>query len=915
MGAPEIPFHHNPKDPGTVQRERQPRSSISRRALLVRLALVCFVVSVYYACCDLELSVKQVASDVPQNLKPDHHHHGHGHHDKKHRPLCGKRAEDAFLSVPNEESALNASRYYATKPHLAGSPQDLAVAKDLLAVIQSAFDIEPPPAVPLFQAGSPASQSATRGIPLMDRPHAWIDEYYPVMNTPLDRSLQVLGDDGEVLFDADVEEEADDTDPEAGRYRTAVPVFHGLSKEGDVTGKLVYANYASKEDFDDLVEKGVNMTGSIIIARYGGLFRGLKVKGAQEHGAVGCIIFTDPKDDGAVTVENGYKAYPDGPARNPSSIQRGSVQFLSMYPGDPTTPGAPAYENSTRTEGTNIPSIPSLPISWTNAEKLLSSLGEGGEWEGKSVRLVNKVDTKVTPIWNNMAVIPGHIKNEFVVIGNHRDAWVMGGTDATSGTVSMHEVVKGFGALLKQGWKPLRTIVIALWDAEEYGLIGSTEYVEDFESFLGEHVVAYLNLDSSVSGPQLGMSASPSLAHFMQEAAMDLPHPTDKDRSLWDARADKGTYEGKIDAEVEAMFDAQAASAENIGIGVLGSGSDYTAFVQRMGVTSGDMGMKGTSRSPAYHYHSIFDSQRWQEMYADPGFHRHVAVAKLLGLQTLRLASDVILPFNTTHYSFLMEKFVDEVEEIAIANSASLDVAFLRSSVRSLQAASLSLDYAKFKAESDLKELVKKWKKKRSALRKLRRKAWKKYCKVMGKIDKRCAHDKKFTHSDSEVLKDMQVLEDLPPLPPPPTLRVGGKTIKPRIGRAPAAMREKKLKEREEAMVFARITQQVYGAKLDVHAEGFPLQEFLKVMKEIKAVNAKLVGFERGFIAPEGLKDREWYQHLLVSPGRWTGYGATTFPGLKEALTIEKDIDLAEYELARLKKAVDAVADLIRVSE
>ncbi|KAI4526580.1 Zn-dependent exopeptidase [Schizophyllum commune Loenen D] len=913
-----MPVYRNRKE-RTEAAAQQTQAAIStppnRHRLVYRLLLAFALLSFCFVYFD-ELGASLDALSLPEHFKgPGHDHGHHGHdHGKKHKPLTAKKAEKVFLSIPDEESALNASRRYATKPHLAGSLQDLALTKEFLSLVQTEFNIEPPSTIPIFPAGSPASQGATRGIPFLEKPQAWIDEYYPVMNTPLERRLQVVGEDGEVLAELDVEEEADETDPEAGRYRTAVPVFHGLSKEGDVTGKLVYANYGTKEDFDELVEKGVDLTGCVVIARYGGLFRGLKVKGAQEHGAAGILIFSDPKDDGAVTVENGYKPYPDGPARNPTSVQRGSVQFLSIYPGDPTTPGYPAYENATRTEGTNIPSIPSLPISWANAEKLLSKFEEGGEWEGKNIRLVNKVDTKVTPIWNNVAVIPGHIKDELVVIGNHRDAWVMGGTDATSGTVSMHEVVKGFGALLKQGWKPLRTIVIALWDAEEYGLIGSTEYVEDFEEFFDATVIAYLNLDSSVSGPQLSMLASPLLAHFLRQAALDLPHPTDKDRTLWDAHFDKGDYEGDVDAEVEAMFDAKAAGvdgahttrADDTGIGFLGSGSDFTAFVQRIGVTSGHLGMGATSRSPAYHYHSIYDSQRWQELYADPGFHRHVAVAKLLGLQTLRLASDVILPFNTTHYSLLIERFVDEVEDIVKAASSSLDVAELRSSARALQAASLSLDFAKFKAEQDLKHLVKRWKKQRSALRKLRRKAWKKYCKIAKKFDKRCQH-KKPPHDD-----ELEDSDDLPPLPPPPMLHIGGKTIKPRIGRAPAAIREKKQKE---VKVLAHVAEQAYGVQLDVRAEGFPLEDFLKVLKEIRAVNSKLLAFERGFISPYGLKDREWYQHLLVAPGKWTGYGATTLPGLKEALTIDKDASLAQYELARLKQAVDAVADKIRVSE
>lgn len=308
-----------------------------------------------------------------------------------------------YRSVPNAASAIAASRQFATKPHLAGSDGDFVTAKDFLAVLQNNLGIDIPSETPIFPAGTTESRDATLNIPNLDVPTAWIDTYYPVLNTPLDRAVEILGGDGEPVWKAHLEEFSDDTDPEAAKYYNAVSTFHGLSKDGEVEGQLIDANYGLKEDYDNLTAAGVNFTGKIVIARYGGNFRGLKIKGAQEVGAAGILVYSDPRDDGTVTEENGYAAYvqyihpiyliltcisyPYGPARNKDSVQRGSVQFLSIYPGDPTTPGTPAYKNATRTEGVNIPSIPSLPISWANAQVLLKEIAEGGA--NRTIKLVN----------------------------------------------------------------------------------------------------------------------------------------------------------------------------------------------------------------------------------------------------------------------------------------------------------------------------------------------------------------------------------------------------------------------------------------------------------------------------------------------------------------------------------------------
>ncbi|KAI0700724.1 Zn-dependent exopeptidase [Cytidiella melzeri] len=731
---------------------------------------------------------------------------------RPHRPTLDRKAtEQLFLSIPNPASAMEASRKFASKPHLAGTTQDFETAKDFLALLQQELGASAPTerGLPIYSAGTAESRNATLSITSLTKPTAWIDVYYPQMNTPLKHSVEILGDDGHVLWSAPLEEVVDKTDPYTAEHVNAISAFHGFSRSGEVQGKLVFANYGTQQDYKALVEQGVDLAGKIVLVKYGRIFRGLKVKGAEELGAAGVLIYSDPSDDGSVTVENGYLSYPYGPARNPTSVQRGSVQYLSSYPGDPTTPGYPSYENSTRTEGGNIPSIPSLPLSWANAQVLLREISEGGL--NRVVSFTNMMDTKVTPIWNTMGVIPGHIKSEVVVIGNHRDAWVFGATDPSSGTASVHEVVRAFGALIKQGWQPLRTIVFASWDAEEYGLIGSTEWGEDFAEFIDKHVVAYLNVDSSAAGSRFRLNASPSLAHLVRGAADDIPHPTKPGLSLWDATMDSGVLTGPVKEEALATYEAelQQQQADYLGVTPLGSGSDYTVFLQHIGVASTNGGFGSTLQDPVYHYHSIFDSERWQELYGDPGFVKHVAVAKHLGLTALRLADSIILPLNTTHYSLQLEAYLNKAVSLASAASFDVDFSSLREAIRSLQAASAVVDQEKATAGRDLQRII----------------------------------------------DEINVPTNGCPLSAP---------------RGP-------WKNHREA-----------------------------VMRVIKA-NAKLVAFERGFISKDGIKDREWYKHLGVAPGKWLGYGATTLPALTEAFTIENNASLAKYEAKRLETLINAL--------
>ncbi|KAJ3508656.1 hypothetical protein NLJ89_g5632 [Agrocybe chaxingu] len=654
------------------------------------------------------------------------------------RPF-GRRAEEAFLSVPNASSAIKASRLFATKPHLAGTPQDLTTAVDFLQILQREFNITPPAVEPIFPAGSSESQYATRSISKAIRPYAWIDTYYPIMNTPLDRSLQILDEDGTLLWEANLVEVSDLTDPDAGQYFDAVPTFHGLSREGDVTGKLIDGNYCTQDDYGNLVEKGVDLSGAIVLCRYGGIFRGLKIKGGQDLGAAGVLIYSDPIDDGTVTVENGYLPYPNGPARNPTS----------------------------------------------------------------------------------------------------------------------------------------------------YGLIGSTEWGEDFADWIDKHVVAYLNLDSSVSGSRFRMSGSPLLAHFIRDTAEEIPHPTDSGRTLWDATQDDGPLFGlanvgpsALNEEALKIREMEIAAADNVGVSPLGSGSDYTVFLQRNGIASTNGGFGATVHDPVYHYHSVFDSERWQEIYGDPGFSRHIAVAKHLGLQTLRLASSLALPFNTTHYAYELESYLETAQ--GIADQASLDVHFkpLKQSIQAVQKASQALEEEKRTSLKDLQKIIDDWKKRHQrrhwlarTLKKGVRTLMRGVCSVKNALGRECLCHHGKAHRRSEAVLHKQDTEE-------DEILVGVL-----------------LHEGYECLL---------GHDSTLHPRRrVPVKRLIRVLKRIRAVNKKSSAFERAFISEDGIKDREWYKHLGVAPGKWLGYGATTFPALTEAITFEKNATLANYEVERLEKLLD----------
>jgi N-acetylated-alpha-linked acidic dipeptidase len=553
-----------------------------------------------------------------------------------------RRWEDQFRAVPAPASAREHLRRLTAEPHVAGTKEDYATAiyvRDQIRSYGIASELKE------YEVLLPYPKAP--GIVELIRPRR-----------------EMLG----------VKEPVIAEDPSSSNPKI-IPLFNGYSPSGDVTAPLVYVNYGLPPDYEALKKAGVDVTGKIAIARYGNSFRGVKAKVAQDHGAVGLIIYSDPADDGYMQGD----VYPKGPWRPAGAAQRGSVQFLSTAPGDPLTPGKPAIPGVPRLkieEATTLPRIPVQPISYGDARRLLEPLRgplrpagfQGGlpfpyhvgGTEYVRVHLKTSMDYQVRKIWNVISRIDGdEEKDRWVIMGNHRDAWVFGAVDPNSGTSAMLEAARGFGALLKQGWKPRRTIVLCSWDGEEYGLLGSTEWAEDNAAELKEKAVAYLNVDSAVSGANFGASSVPSMWKLIRGATRDVKDPKSGQSvyQRWQDRAHEEEPNSEM-TNAEAGSDAAIAEAR---IGALGSGSDFTPFLQHLGVPASDMGFGGDYGV----YHSAYDSFYWMSHFGDPDFVYHVAAAQLWGTVTLRLANAAGLPLDYRDYAWQMREFFDECMKVA----------------------------------------------------------------------------------------------------------------------------------------------------------------------------------------------------------------------------------------------------------
>jgi N-acetylated-alpha-linked acidic dipeptidase len=544
--------------------------------------------------------------------------------------VAERRWEEQFRAVPAPDSAREHLRRLTAEPHVAGTKEDYATAIYVRDQMQK-FGLA-----------------------------AEIKEYQVWLNYPkTDPIVELLAPRREKLS---VREAILKEDPSSSNPKIT-PLFNGYSASGDVTAPLVYANYGLPPDYEALGKAGVDVKGKIVIVRYGNSFRGVKAKVAQDQGAIGCIIYSDPADDGYMQGD----VYPTGPWRPVAAGQRGSVQFLFSHPGDPLTPGKPSIPGVPRLkpeEATDdVPSIPVQPLAYDEARKLIQPLKgpvrpsgfQGGfpfpyhvgGTEAVRVHLKTDMDYQTRTLWDVVARIDGGPeKDRWVVMGNHRDAWVFGAVDPNSGSTAMLEVARGFGQLLKNGWKPRRTIILCSWDGEEYGLIGSTEWAEENAAELQQKAVAYLNVDVAVSGPNYSASSVPSLWKLIRAITREVKDP----------KTGKTVYQQWQDRAREQRPEAEADSNAEARIGPLGSGSDYTPFLQHLGIPATDMGFGGDYGV----YHSAYDSFYWMSHFGDPDFVYHVAAAQLWGTMAMRLADADGLPFDYTDYSNQLREFFNE---------------------------------------------------------------------------------------------------------------------------------------------------------------------------------------------------------------------------------------------------------------
>ncbi len=508
---------------------------------------------------------------------------------------------------------------------------------------------------------------------------AAIEETEALMPLPVDRHVEVLGPEPYTmrLAELGIPEDKDSSDP------GLLPTYNPYAADGDVTGEVVFVNYGIPEDYEKLAELGISVEGKIVLARYGRSWRGIKAKLAQENGALGALLYSDPEEDGY------YRGltYPEGPYRPKWGVQRGSIMDMPVHPGDPLTPGWGAKEDQeklTRETARTLVKIPVLPISWGDAlpilEQLRGTASPNDDWKGAlpityhigpgpvTVRMRTAYDWQVRPIYNVIARIEGSTyPDEWIVHGNHHDAWCNGATDPISGAVQLMETARGFGELLQAGIRPRRTVVFALWDAEEWGLLGSTEWAETHRADLGEKGVTYINTDSTGKG-WLSMAGSHTLQRFLNEVARDIEDP-ERGVSVFEAaRARRLETAANPDArrEIEQSDDLRLAA--------LGSGSDYTVFIDHLTMASLNLGFGGDS--PGGVYHSNYDSFHWYQKFSDSEYVFGRTLSRLIGTAIWRLANAAILPFGFTDLADAMATYVEEIRETHAAMESPEEIDF-----------------------------------------------------------------------------------------------------------------------------------------------------------------------------------------------------------------------------------------------
>ncbi len=527
--------------------------------------------------------------------------------------------EQQARAIPDATRIGETIQRLSRHPHVAGTPQSKQTAEEILARLRE------------------------YGL------NATIEEFEALLPTPKIRVLEITGPARRrfKLEEAPVPGDANAAD--AGM----VPTYNAYSGDGDVTAPLIYVNYGLPSDYDTLRDRGIDVKGKIVIARYGHSFRGTKPKVAYEHGAIGCLIYSDPRDDGYFQGD----VYPKGAWRPSSGVQRGSVLDLTLYSGDPLSPGWASEPGSRRlplSEAGTMMKLPVLPISYGDAQPLLESLGgpvAPEAWKGAlpityhlgpgtaNVHLKIEMDNRTHPLYDVIATIPGdQFPDEWVLDGNHHDAWVHGASDPLSGAAPLLETARTLAEMTHKGWKAKRTIKIAFWDGEEFGLIGATEWMEKHSEALNRKLVAYINADSSGKG-RLNLGGSHTLESFMQEVTRDANDPVT----------------GKT-----LLSTVQSAGGE-FHIDALGSGSDYTPFLQHLGIATLDIRFSSNDSGV---YHSDYDDFDWYSRFDDSGFVYGRALAQLHVTALMRFAGASVLPFEFGRFAWAVSRYVDEIEAL-----------------------------------------------------------------------------------------------------------------------------------------------------------------------------------------------------------------------------------------------------------
>jgi N-acetylated-alpha-linked acidic dipeptidase len=645
------------------------------------------------------------------------------------------------------------------------------------------------------------------------------DVLYP---TPISETLELVGGPG-APFKATLTESPIPGD-QPTYTKDALPAYVAFQGDGDVTAPLVYANYGMPEDYLALERMGVSVKGKIVITRYGGGWRGLKPLLAQMHGAAGALIYSDPKDDGYATDD----VYPKGAARPPQGFQRGSVADMPLYPGDPLTPGYGSTKDAKRLDrkdAVTILKIPCLPISYADAQVLLQSLGGavapanfrgslpityhvgGSDTDGKA-HLAVKSDWSLKTLYDVVGTLKGSdAPNDWIVRGNHHDGWVMGASDPLSGQIALLAEAKAFGVLMKGGWKPKRTIVYTSWDGEEPMLLGSTEWAETHGAELKAKGVVYINSDGNGRG-FFRAEGSHAFQHFVNGVSADVKDPEtgvsvrDRARARMAVTLAEAGPGGGRDGGGPAMKAAATDPTKDIPLGALGSGSDYSAFLQHLGLPSIDFGYGGEGESGGV-YHSLYDDYQHHSTFVDPGFAYDATLAKTVGRAVMRLA-DTDLPVQRYgDFADTVAGYLDEVKKLA----------------------DTTRDAARTQAH------------------------------LLGGNAYNLAADPTRPHANPA------------PFVPSPPMNFGAL---------------------DSAVAKLKTSAAAFDTALAAKGEGLAKPQRAKLNAVVKPLDQTL-------LRPEGLPGRPWYMNMVYAPGRFTGYGAKTLPGVREAIEERRFDDPQKY--------------------